>query len=165
MTKLYTLPEELMPAIERWMAKFPLDKKASAVIPVLTVIQDHEGYISEPMMETVAALLDMPKIAVFEVANFYSMFELEPTGKFRLNVCTNVSCMLSGCDKIVDHLREKLEIDFNETTPDGVFTLRHVECLGSCGTAPVMQVGKQYHESLTTEKVDALLKTLRGEAC
>lgn len=165
MSKLYTIPSELMETINRWIAKFPADRKASAVIPVMTVIQDHEGYVSEPMMEAIAALLDMPKIAVFEVANFYSMFELEPTGKFRLNVCTNVSCMLSGSEGIVNHLRDTLGVDFGETTADGMFTLKHVECLGSCGTAPVMQVGKDYHEKLTNEKVDILLRSLRGETC
>lgn len=165
MSKLYTIPAKLMDTVQRWIDKFPADKKASAVIPVLTVIQDHEGYLSEPMMEAVAALLDMPKIAVFEVATFYSMFELKPTGKHRLSVCTNISCMLSGCETIVDHLRETLDIDFGETTEDGLFTLKHVECLGACGTAPVMQVGKDYHEKLTTEKVDALLQKLRGETC
>lgn len=165
MSKTYTIPTELMETIQRWIDKFPEDRKASAVIPVMTVIQDHEGHISEPMMEAIAQLLNMPKIAVFEVANFYSMFELEPTGKFRLNVCTNISCMLSGSEGIVEHLRDTLGIDFGETTPDGLFTLKHVECLGSCGTAPVMQVGKDYHEQLTNEKVDALLKNLRGETC
>lgn len=164
MTELYVLNPELEREINHWMAKFPEGRQASAVIPALTLVQDQEGYLSEEMMNAVAKHLSMPYIAVYEVATFYTMFHLEKSGKHQLEVCTNISCMLSGCNKIVKHIKEKLDIDLNETTKDGLFTLRSVECLGSCGTAPVMKLGKDYVENLTVEKIDALLRDLEAKA-
>ncbi len=147
--------------IDHWIKKFPSDKKQSAVIAALTVVQkENQGYLTESLMDAVAAYLEMPKIGVYEVASFYTMFELKPVGRHKLEVCTNVSCMLCGSDQIVDHLRKKLGIDFGQTTPDGKFTLKEVECLGACGGAPMMQVGDDYHENLTTESLDRLLATL-----
>lgn len=164
MTETYILSDAIKKEIDVWVKKFPKDKQASAVIPALTIVQDVENYLSTPMMDAVADYLNMPHIAVYEVATFYSMFRLEESGKFQLEVCTNISCMLNGCNGIVEHIKDKFDIDFNETSKNGLFTLRHVECLGSCGTAPVMKVGKDYHESLTPEKVDVLLKQLEEQA-
>lgn len=164
MTELYELSSALKQEIDHWMQKFPVGRQASAVIPALTLVQDQEGYLSEPMMNAVADYLSMPHIAVYEVATFYSMFHLEPSGKYQLEVCTNISCMLSGCKKIVNHIKERLDIDLNGTSKDGLFTLRSVECLGSCGTAPVMKVGKDYLENLTVEKIDLLLRDLEAKA-
>jgi NADH-quinone oxidoreductase subunit E len=164
MTKPYELSKHLKTEIDHWVHKFPAGRQASAVIPALTLVQDQEGYLSEGMMNAVADHLSMPYIAVYEVATFYSMFHLEPSGKHQLEICTNISCMLSGCNKIVDHLKDRLEIGFNETTQNGLFTLRSVECLGSCGTAPVMKLGKDYLENLTVEKIDALLAELEANA-
>lgn len=164
MTDVYLLSPEVKKQINHWMHKFPAGRQASAVIPALSIIQDIEGYLSEPMMNAVAEHLSMPPIAVYEVGTFYSMFRLEPSGQHQLEICTNVSCMLSGCNKIVDHVKKRLDIDVNETSRDGLFTLRSVECLGSCGTAPVMKLGKDYVENLTVDKIELLLSKLEAEA-
>jgi NADH-quinone oxidoreductase subunit E len=164
MTERYQLSSALKNDIDHWVHKFPEGRQASAVIPALTLVQDQEGYLSEDMMNAVADHLSMPYIAVYEVATFYTMFRLKPSGKHQLEVCTNISCMLRGCNQIVDHLKEKLAIDFNETSKNGLFTLRSVECLGSCGTAPVMKLGKDYLENLTVEKIDTLLSELEAKA-
>ena len=163
MTELYELNSALQKEIDHWVHKFPAGRQASAVIPALTLVQDEEGYLSEPMMNAVADYLQMPPIAVYEVATVYSMYRLEPSGKHQLEVCTNISCMLRGCSEIVDRIKYKLDIDVNETSKNGLFTLRSVECLGSCGTAPVMKLGKDYVENLTVEKIDALLKELEAK--
>ena len=105
-------------------------------------------------------ILGMPKIAVYEVATFYSMYELKPIGKHKVSVCTNISCMLCGCDEIVKHLQSKLKIKLGETTPDGRFTLKSVECLAACAGAPMMQIGRDYYENLTPQKVDDILASL-----
>lgn len=164
MSEFYELSKTLKQEIDHWVAKFPEGRQASAVIPALSLVQDQENYLSVGAMKAVADHLRMPYIAVYEVATFYSMFRLEPSGKYQLEVCTNISCMLRGCQSIVDHLKERLQIDVNETSRDGLFTLRSVECLGSCGTAPVMQLGKEYIENLTVEKIDALLSQLEKKA-
>jgi NADH-quinone oxidoreductase subunit E len=164
MTEHYQLSNALKNDIDHWVHKFPEGRQASAVIPALTLVQDQEGYLSEDMMNAVANHLQMPYIAVYEVVTFYTMFRLKPSGKHQLEVCTNISCMLRGCNQIVDHLKEKLDIDFNETSKNGLFTLRSVECLGSCGTAPVMKLGKDYVENLTVEKIDTLLNELEAKA-
>ncbi len=150
--------------IDAWVNKFPPEKKSSAVIAALTIVQNQESWLSLPMMNAVADYLQMPQSAVYEVATFYSMFNLEPTGQYRIDVCTNVSCMLCGCDTIVAHLKERLNIGFGETTKDGRFTLKEVECLAACGGAPALQVDGQYHEHLTPEKVDAILARLEAKA-
>lgn len=129
-------------AIDKWLTKFPKDQRQSAVLYALKVVQEeNSGYLTEPLMDSVAAYLGMPKIAVYEVATFYSMFELKPVGKHKICVCTNISCMLCGGDEIAGHLKKRLGIDFFETTQDGKFTLKPVECLAACGAAPVMQIG------------------------
>lgn len=147
--------------IDHWLKKFPSDQKQSAVIAALTATQkDNGGHLTESLMDAVAAYLEMPKIAVYEVASFYTMFELKPVGKFKLEVCTNVSCMLCGSDKIVSHLRKRLGIGFGQTTEDGKFTLKEVECLGSCGGAPMLMLDDDYHENLTPESLDKLIDKL-----
>jgi NADH-quinone oxidoreductase subunit E len=147
--------------IDHWLAKYPAERKISAVIPALTIVQDENaGWITRELMDAVAVYLSLPAIAVYEVATFYTMFELKPVGTHKISVCTNISCMLRGSDKIVDHLQQRLGIRPGETTTDGKFTVKEVECLAACGGAPMFMVGKDYHENLTPEKVDAILAAL-----
>lgn len=147
--------------IDHWLTKFPEDQKRSAVIPSLMIVQkSNGGWLSQAHIDAVAAYLGLPRIAVFEVATFYTLFDLRPVGKYKLFVCTNVSCMLCGSTKIANHIKQTLNIDFGETTSDGLFTLKEVECLGACGGAPVMQVDETFHENLTPEKIDSLLSKL-----
>jgi NADH-quinone oxidoreductase subunit E len=122
---------------------------------------EFDGWLSPEVMDYVAGLLKLKPIEVYEVASFYSMYNLEPVGKCLIEVCQTGPCWLRGSDEIVSHLENKLNIKVGETTADGMFTLKTVECLGSCGTAPMLQCGAQYYENLTTDKVDALLKDLR----
>jgi len=155
------LSETTCKEIDKWTAKFPADKKQSAVLPALHIVQDENGgWLTNELMDAVADYLEMPKIAVYEVASFYSMYSLKPVGRHKINVCTNISCMLRNSAAIVEHLKKKLNINIGETTEDGKFTLREVECLGACVNAPMMQVDKQYHENLTAEKVDEILDGL-----
>jgi NADH-quinone oxidoreductase subunit E len=149
--------------IDVWVKKFPPEKKISAVISALTIVQKQEGWLSDAMMNAVAEYLDIPQTAVYEVATFYSLYNLKPTGKYRIDVCTNVSCMLCGCDTIVKHLQQRLGIGFGETTDDGRYTLKEVECLAACGGAPAMQLDGQYFEHLTPEKVDKILDALEAK--
>ncbi len=149
---------EVRAEIDHWVAKYPPEWKQSAVMAALRIVQDDNGgWLTTELMNDVAAYLEMPPIAVYEVATFYSMYELKPVGKHKICVCTNVSCMINKADVIVDHLKEKLGIGFGEVTEDGRFSLKEVECLGACGGAPMMQIGKQYYENLTPEIVDAIL--------
>ncbi len=155
------LSEETRAAIDRWIAKYPPEQKQSAVMGALSVIQKNNGgCLTTELMDAVADYLEMTPIAVYEVATFYSMYELKPVGLHKLCVCTNVSCLLRGSEDIVAHLEKKLGICFGETTPDNKFTLKEVECLGACGGAPIMQLGREYHENLTPEKVDDILAKL-----
>lgn len=148
-------------AIDHWMQRYPANQKRSAVLEALRIVQDeNNGWLTTELMDAVADYLEMPAIAVYEVVSFYTMYNVKPVGKNILNVCTNISCMLCDSKKIVDHLKRRLDIQVNETTPDGRFTLREVECLAACVGAPAMQVGKKYYEHLTPEKVDAILKEL-----
>jgi len=160
-TKKNRLSGVVRAQIDQWMTRYPAEQKRSAVIAALTFAQEeNKGWLSEELMEAVAEYLDMPRIAVFEVATFYTLFNLKPVGRHIINVCTNISCMLCGCDKIVEHLQTKLQVQFNETTQDGKFTLREVECLAACAGAPMFQIGKKYYEYLTPQKVDAILEEL-----
>ncbi|MCU7830095.1 MAG: NADH-quinone oxidoreductase subunit NuoE [Candidatus Thiodiazotropha sp. (ex Myrtea sp. 'scaly one' KF741663)] len=152
---------EVRAEIDRWVAKYPPEWKQSAVMAALRIVQDDNGgWLTTDLMNDVAAYLDMPAIAVYEVATFYSMYELKPVGKHKVCVCTNVSCMINNADTIVEHLEKRLGITFGEVTEDGRFSLKEVECLGACGGAPMMQIGKQYYENLTPEIVDAILEGL-----
>jgi NADH-quinone oxidoreductase subunit E len=152
---------DLRQQIDTWIAKYPAGQAQSAVIPALNLLQDaNDGWLSKPLMDALAVYLGMPFISVYEVATFYTMYELEPTGKNKISVCTNISCMLCGSEEIVDHLKMRLGIGFGETTADGQVTLKEVECLGACCGAPMLQLNRDYHEKLTVEKVDSLLDGL-----
>ena len=155
------LSEHLCDEIENWISRYPIDQKQSAVLGALRALQHEEGYLPVDKMDAIAEYLEIPAIAVYEVASFYSMFELKPVGKYTISVCTNLSCMLRGADEIVEHLRNKLGIDIGESTSDGKFYLKQEEeCLAACCGAPMMQVNHVYKENLTIEKVDEILKEL-----
>ncbi len=148
--------------IDRWLAKYPPEGRRSAVLAALREVQhENGGYLTTGLMDAVARYLDLPEIAVYEVATFYSMFELQPVGRHSISVCTNVSCMLCGSDEIVAHIEKKLGIKTGESTPDGRFFLKpEEECLACCAYAPMMQVDHVYYENLTPEKVDEILDGL-----
>jgi NADH-quinone oxidoreductase subunit E len=155
---------ETMAVAQKIIARYPVGKQKSALIPVLHLAQaEFEGWLSPDVMDYVASILDILPVEVYEVASFYSMFNLKPRGRCLLEVCRTSSCWLLGAEDIVRHLENKLGIKDGETTADGMFTIKTVECLGSCGTAPMMQVGKDYHENLTFEKVDSLLDKFKAE--
>lgn len=147
------------------MARYPEGRQKSAVIPVLHLAQEEfGGWLDVPVMDYVAELLSITPIEVYEVATFYSMFNLKPVGKYMFEVCQTGPCMINGCDDIIDYIGQKLDIKPGQTTADGMFTLKTVECLGACGYAPMMQLGKFYKEHLTKEKVDALIEECRRNA-
>ncbi|MFK7816086.1 MAG: NADH-quinone oxidoreductase subunit NuoE [Gammaproteobacteria bacterium] len=155
------LSDHLQDEIEDWISRYPLDQKQSAVLGALRALQHEDGYLPVEKMDAIAEYLEIPAIAVYEVASFYSMFELKPVGKHTISVCTNLSCMLRGSDEIVEHLKNKLGIDLGESTSDGKFYLKQEEeCLAGCCGAPMMQVDHVYKENLTIEKVDQILKEL-----
>jgi NADH-quinone oxidoreductase E subunit len=136
----------------------------SAVMPALYVVQEEQGHLTDEGMAEVARLLEMPFSDVGGVASFYTMYFEHPVGRYVLDVCKTLSCSLLGAEHLVDHLSRKLGIKVGETTPDGLFTLRTVECLGDCGNAPVMMVGDKYYDNLTPEKIDSILDELRSQA-
>jgi len=147
--------------IDKWVAKYPVDQKQSAVMAALRIVQDQNGgWLNTSLMDAVAEYLEMPPIAVYEVATFYSMYELSPVGRHKICICTNISCMLCGSDKVVEHFEKRLGIKLGETTADGKFTLKEVECLGACVGAPMMQIGHEYFENLTPESIDQILAGL-----
>jgi NADH-quinone oxidoreductase subunit E len=154
------LSKESLDQIQREIAKYPPERKASAVMAALRIAQDEHGWLPVPLMDHVAGLLEMRPIQVYEVASFYSMYDLKPVGRHKISVCTNVSCMLCGSASIVQHLEQRLGIKLGGTTPDGKFTLKEVECLAACGGAPMFQIGRNYHENLTPQKVDEILAGL-----
>lgn len=144
--------------IEEIAKRYP--DRRSAIMPALYLAQERYGYLSREAIEEVAAILNIPPIQVYEVATFYTMYNKKPVGKFHIQVCTNLSCMLLGAEDLLRFLKERLGIEEGETTKDGLFTLSTVECLGSCGTAPVMQINDTYYENLTKEKIEEILKGL-----
>lgn len=148
--------------IDHWLTRYPADRKQSAVLAALREVQhENGGYLTTELMDAVADYLDMPPIAVYEVATFYSMFELKPVGRHNIAVCTNISCMLRGGEAVLAHIERKLGIKLGESTPDGRFYLkREEECLAACCGAPMMQVDHVYYEHLTPEKVDQVLDSL-----
>lgn len=149
----------------RLVSRYPRDKQKSALLPVLHLAQDSfGGWLSAESMDYVAELLNLKPIEVYEVATFYSMYNLKPVGKYLFEVCHTGPCMISGSDNIVDYIKSKLGIGVGETTADGMFTLKTVECLGACGYAPMMQLGKHYKEHLTKEKVDQIIEECRTSA-
>lgn len=156
-----TLSQKTRSQIDEWLKKYPAEQRQAGVIAALTMVQDENGgHLTTELMDAVAAYLGMPKIAVYEVASFYSMFELKPVGKHKICVCTSVACMLNGADETVEYLESKLGIKIGETTQDGKFTLKRVECLAACGGAPMMLIGRDYLENLTPEKIDSILASL-----
>lgn len=158
------LSEQAYKKIDREITKFPPEQKKSAVIAALAIGQDELGWLSPELMQEVADYLEMPSIAVQEVASFYNMFNVKPTGKHKLTICTNLPCALSGSTKTAEYLKQKLGIDFRETTADGQFTLVEGECLGACGDAPVLLLNNKHMCSrMSNEKIDALLAELSGE--
>ncbi len=147
--------------IDGWVAKYPAGWQQSACMAALMIVQDENGgHLTRELMDRVADYLDMPPIAVYEVASFYSMYEQKPVGRHKICLCTNVSCMINGSDNILEHLSNRLGIGFGQVTPDGRFSLKEVECLGACGGAPMMQIGHTYYENLTPELVDQILDGL-----
>ena len=153
--------DKTLALVQKIIKRYPEGKQKSALLPVLHLAQaEFDGWLSPDVMDYVAGLLMIKPIEVYEVATFYSMYNLKPVGKCLIEVCQTGPCWLRGSDDIVAHLESKLNIKVGETTSDGMFTLKTVECLGSCGTAPMLQCGSQYHENLTTEKVDILLQRL-----
>lgn len=149
----------------RLVARYPEGKQKSALLPVLHLAQDSfGGWLSSETMDYVAELLNIKPIEVYEVATFYSMYNLKPVGRYLFEVCQTGPCMVEGCDDIIDYIKEKLNIGVGETTADGMFTLKTVECLGACGYAPMMQLGKHYKEHLTKERVDAIIAECRKNA-
>jgi NADH-quinone oxidoreductase subunit E len=156
---------ETLVKVRLLIKRYPEGQKKSALLPVLHIAQEElGGYLTVDVMDYVAALLDLQPIEVYEVATFYSMFYLEKVGKYVLEVCHTGPCAICGGEEITEYLKKKLEINIGETTPDGLFTLRTVECLGACGYAPVMQVNTDFHEFLTPQKIDDLLEDLRNKA-
>jgi len=157
-----SLSAESLRKIDREVAKYPPDRKQSAVMSALIIAQDERGWLSTETMDEVAGYLGMPPVAVYEVATFYSMYNLHRTGKYKLTLCTCLPCGLQGALEVADHLRGKLGIDFNETTPDGRFTLKEGECMGACAMAPVLLVNnKKMHDYMSKEKLDQLIQELK----
>ncbi len=155
--------EESLAVVQKTISRYPHGKQKSALLPLLHMAQaEFDGWLSPEVMDYVASLLNLQPIEVYEVASFYSMYNLKPVGKCLLEVCRTGPCCLNGAEDIIEHLENKLRIKVGETTPDGMFTLKGVECLGSCGTAPMMQVGNRYHENLDNEKVDQLLEQFKS---
>lgn len=156
--------DEAMATVQDMMTRYPAGKQKSALLPVLHIAQaEFGGWLSPEVMDYVASVLNIKPIEVFEVASFYSMYNLKPVGKCTLEVCQTSSCWLNGAEDIVRYIEKKLNIKVGETTKDGMFTLKVAECLGSCGTAPMLQCGASYHENLTFEKVDSLIEKYKNE--
>ena len=157
--------QEKLEKVKELIARYPEGKQKSAVIPVLHLAQqEFGGWLDVPVMDYVASLLNLTSIEVYEVATFYSMFNLKPVGRYMFEVCQTGPCMISGSDDIIDYIGEKLGIKPGQTTSDGMFTLKTVECLGACGYAPMMQMGKHYKEHLTKQKVDQVIDECRRNA-
>ncbi len=156
------LSDHVREEIDHWVAKFPPDRKRSAVISALHAVQhENNGYLTTDLMDAVAAYLELPNILVYEVASFYSMFETKPVGRHHISVCTNISCMLRGSQDVVEHVEKKLGIKTGESTPDGRIYLKcEEECLAACTGAPMMMVDHVYHENLTPQIIDKILDEL-----
>jgi len=158
------LTDAALRKIDREIAKYPPGQKRSAVMAALAIAQDEKGWLATETMDFVAAYLDMPPIAVYEVATFYEMYNTAPTGRYKLTLCTNLPCALQGAARAAVHLQQKLGIGFSETTPDGMFTLKEGECLGACGDAPVLLVNnKRMCSWMRPEAIDVLLAELAAE--
>ena len=157
------LTKSAIQKIDKELKKFPKDQRQSAIISTLRIIQEENGFLTDDLIGVAADYLDMPKIAAMEVATFYNMFELKSAGKYKISICTNISCALRDADEIVCHLKKKLKINFNEITKDSKFSLRESECMGACSGAPLMTINNQkMYECLTPQKVDQILEDLES---
>jgi NADH-quinone oxidoreductase subunit E len=156
------LSDHVREEIDHWVAKFPPDRKRSAVISALHAVQhENRGFLTTELMDAVAAYLGLPNILVYEVASFYSMFETKPVGRHHISVCTNISCMLRGSQEVVEYVEQKLGIKTGDSTPDGrIYLKREEECLAACCGAPMMMVDHVYHENLTPQSIDKILDEL-----
>jgi NADH-quinone oxidoreductase subunit E len=162
---MITFSEEKIAKVNEIISRYPQGKQKSALLPVLHMAQNEfGGWLDVPVMDYVAQLLNLEPIEVYEVASFYSMYNLKPVGKHVFEVCQTGPCMLNGSDDIIDYIKEKLHINVGETTADGLFTLKTVECLGACGYAPMMQYGKTYREHLTKEKIDFIIEECKAKS-
>ena len=160
-----SLSSDAIRRIDREIAKYPADQKQSAVMSALAIAQDEHGWLPAEVMDDVARHLGMPAVAVYEVASFYAMYNLKPTGRFKLTICTNLPCALQGASAAAEHLKRRLGIDFGETTGDGKFTLKEGECMGACGDAPVLLVNnKRMASFMNPREIDALIDELSAAA-
>lgn len=157
--------EEILKKLEKIISRYPEGRQKSAMLPVLHIAQEElGGYLSVDVMDYVASLLQVQPIEVYEVATFYSQYYLENVGKYVIEVCHTGPCAICGGETISEYLQEKLNISVGETTPDGLFTLKEVECLGACGSAPVMQINTEFYENLTEQGIDKLLEDMKSRA-
>lgn len=153
--------KEILKQCDEWLLKFPKEKKRSAVIEILKIIQkENGGFLNEELIGKVAEYLSISKIYAYEVATFYSMFDIDKVGKYKIYLCMSISCMLCGSDEIYEYIKKKLNIDFNKTSDDEKFTLKKAECLAACGGAPVMLINEKYYEDLTNSKIDIIINKL-----
>ena len=157
--KLRVLSDQIKTAIEAEFPKYP--DKRSVLLPALWIVQEEAGYLSEPAMMDVADLLDITPVQVYDVATFYYMYNLKPVGKYHIQVCKTLSCGLVGANALIAYIQKRLEIHAGETTSDGLFSLKLVECLAACGSGPMMQINEDYYEHLTNQKVDNILDDLK----
>ena len=163
-TRPFAFSEAALAECKTLMARYPEGRSKSALLPILHIAQsENDGWLSVNAMDAVAHVMGLQHIEVYEVASFYSMYNLHPVGTYVLDVCRTTPCMLRGSDDLITHLEKKLGVHCGETTKDGMFTLKGVECLGSCGTAPMLQCGAVFHENLTNERADALIDELRAK--
>jgi NADH-quinone oxidoreductase subunit E len=153
--------KHLIPEFEKWKLRFPPGKESSLVLPCLRRIQEDRGYVADEDVAALTEYLGVPRIQIEEVLSYYTQYRRAPIGRWHLQTCRNVSCSMRGAERLIDHLAKKLGIGMGETTADGRFTLSTVECLGSCGTAPVVMVNEAYHENMSAEKLDALMEGLK----
>lgn len=160
-----TFTTERLKQIEEIKNRYPKGKHKSALLPVLHIAQEEHGWLPIDVMNEVAEVLDIHPIEVYEVATFYTMFHVMPVGKYVIEICRTGPCCLVGAESLIQYLKEKLNVEEGEVTADGLFTIKPVECLASCGTGPVLQIGPDYiyHENLTEEKIDQLIETLRAK--
>lgn len=156
--------QENLAKVDEIISRYPEGRQKSALMPLLHLAQEQWGWLSVETMDYIAGLLKLEPIEVYEVATFYTMYNLKPVGKYVFEVCHTGPCMLRGSDDILAYIKEKLGISVGETTPDGLFTLKTAECLGACGYAPMMQMGKHYKEHLTKEKIDRIIEECRVQA-
>ena len=155
------LSPEALARIDRELAKYPRDKRQSAVMSALRIAQEEKGWLAKETIDFVAQYLGISAIAAYEVATFYSMYNLEPAGRLKICICTNLPCALSGANEAAEHLKQRLGVGFGETTPDGRFTLKEYECMGACGDAPVLMVNnRRLYSLMSAEKIDKLLAEL-----